>query len=190
MTTTIVSAQHWAVIGLVIIAFAWVYVKVGINWTKAAISLILILLALLFAFVHFLGTPFSGQAKIATISCQSPAPHQMLVTLNGSTYELAGDRWTLQSSVVEIQPVWHFLGVTSTGGSLDRLDSEFDNPNHPAARPIQLGGFSLYKMTDGWMLAHLIIKSSYGSGVVQNCDDRTYIIYVDQAGDLSAERLK
>lgn len=175
-----------AEIGLVIIAGAWVYSKIGLEWMKALVLLLILALIGAFVLVHLSMTALNSKSQAATVRCVADVPHHMLVTLNGVSYELAGDHWMLQSSVIEVQPWLYFIGVKS-GYTLDRLDSQFDDPNHQTAKPIQLNGFSLYKSTNAWMLFPLI-KSAYGNGIIQNCDGRTYNIFVDQSGDMSAER--
>lgn len=176
-----------AVVVLVCIAGIYLWMKIGKYAMQLIGVLLLIMLGLAFAFIHTFQA-FSQQTKIATVHCSMVAnkSHTMVLDMNGESYTLEGDRWQLQSSVVEVQPWLQFLGVKS-GYTLDRLDSQFDDPNHENVRPIQLGGFSLYKSTDAWMFFPLI-RSAYGNGVIQNCDGRTYNVFVDANGDMSANR--
>jgi hypothetical protein len=129
---------------------------------------------------------FAPTGLIGHCGAAANVPHTMLVELNGKTYYLGGDLWMLQSSTIEIQPWLYFLGIKS-GYTLDRLDSQFDDPNHDTVKPIQLGGFSFYKNTDLWMFFPLM-KSAYGSSVVEPCDGRDYVVLVDVNGDLLAHR--
>ena len=167
------------VAGIVLVAL---YKRIGAGWMKAIAVFILLFLVVSFVLIHLSFLYLSeGKTQAATLSCNATT-----TTFNGNRYPITGREMMLQTSVVEIQPWLHFLGMKS-GYTWDRLDPEFSDTNHPTVRPVQLGGFSLYKATDAWMWFP-IIKSAYGNGVVIPCDRRQYNILVDQAGDLSAER--
>lgn len=186
------SGEKAAIIGLLIIVGVWLWLKLGKYIMTMLIIAILVALAGCFVVLHSFQS--IGQAPMATVRCSTVAniPHAMVVELStpGGTlshaYSLSGDRWMLQSSVVEVQPWLYFMGVTS-GYTLDRLDGQFDDVNAHSARPIELGGFSLYKSTDAWRYLPLI-KSTYGNGVIEPCDGRTYNVFVDKSGKMSAER--
>jgi hypothetical protein len=176
-----------SVICLSVILLVRLWLTLGRAGSAILMALVAIALIACFVFVHSFQA-FSKQTQVATVHCEAAAtvPHTMLVELNGKTYYLGGDLWMLQSSTIEIQSWLHFLGVSS-GYTLDRLDSQFDDPSHQTVKPIQLGGFSLYKKTDLWMFFPLI-KSAYGSSVVEPCNGRDYVVLVDVNGDMLAHR--
>jgi len=179
--------QQLALLLLAIVVIVWLCLKLGGKLIVFLIIGALVGVTFVFVFVHTAFSPLQDNEPVATVVCHSPQPHVMLVQINnGLAYALPGDRWMLQTSVIEVQPWMYFLGVQS-GYTLDRLDSQFDDPNHETAKPIILNGFSLYKSTDAWMYFPLI-KSAYGNAVIQGCDGRQYSIFVDASGDMSARR--
>src|SRR5215468_593502 len=96
---------------------------------KVFVVLLLILLAMLWATVHCVATTFTGSSThVAFVSCSELEQHQMTVQLNGQSYEITGDRWELNASIVKIQPWLQFLGM-SNGYSLNRLTGQFDDEN-------------------------------------------------------------
>jgi len=140
----------------------------------------------------------NSRTQIATIRAVpvENKPHTMIVSITTfdhfkaattQTYELPGDRWFLQSQVVEYQPWVLFIGLKS-GYHLQRLEGEFDSDT-PNSKAIQLGNWSWFNtLENNVKLFFPVIKSAYGNAVIDPADGRTYGVYVDPQGDMSAIR--
>ena len=168
------------------IALVWLWMKIG----KHGMQLIAALLVILVGYAFFVVHSISDSPLVASIKCVQVTnqPHAMVVTMNDKSYEMHGDRWMLQTSAVQVQPWMYFLGIKS-GYTLDRLNSQYDDDNAHSQKPVELGGFSLYKATDLWRYIPLI-RSAYGSGVIEPCDGEKYVVHADASGTMYAERGK
>lgn len=173
-----------ALIILGVIVIVYLYRKIG----RHGLGLIGLIAVLLVGYAFFVVHSISSDPVAATVTCHQVAnqSNTMVVTLNGETYELNGTRWMLQTSVVQVQDWAYFLGIRS-GYTLDRLNGQFDDNQQHGQKPIELGGFSLYKSTELWRYVPLI-KSSYGNGIILPCDSRTYSVKVDPEGSMHTER--
>jgi hypothetical protein len=169
------------IVGLIIVAF--LYRKIGAR----GLGLIALVVVVLFGYLYFVVHSFNETSQVSTVTCHqiTNTPHTIAVALNDSTYQLKGDRWELNGSVIRIQPWAYWLGVKS-GYTLDRLTTQYDDTNAHEVRGIELGGFSLYKSTSVWRYIPLI--SAFGSGVIEPCDGQKYVIKADASGEMYAER--
>ena len=169
-----------AFLAIIILGFLWQ--KIGRRGLLIIGLIVALALASSFVFLHTLQT----SDQVATVKCSmvTNREHVMVIELNGATHELGGDRWLLQSTTVEVQPYMHFMGVKSAH-MITRLDSEFDNPNHSTEKPVVLSSMHFEDIQPLLLLP--IIRSSYQSGVVENCNG-TYDVSADSNGDLSAHR--
>lgn len=187
-----------ALIALCILGAGYLILKFG-----RALGAILVVLCLLCAGVWTLVhsfTTFSEQTLVAQVHASEAAnqPHTMTVDLTTysvdgtpttETYELGGDMWFLQSQSVEFQPWIALFGAR--GYHLSRISGEY-TADQPNSTPVQLGT----RTTDNWFtllennvkLFWPLVKSAYGSGVIEVADGRTYDVYVDNSGGLSVNR--
>lgn len=188
------SISQAAMLFLAIIAIVYLFLKCGKAFTVLiAIGAILLIGigALVFSFQGF-----NNQVLVATVqaSAVQNMPHEMAVSLttydgNGNPtryeYELGGDRFMLQSEVVEFQPWLLFLGARS-GYHLSRLSGEY-NGSIAGSKPVQLGSWNFFNSLENNVgLFFPVVKSAYSSAVID--PPGTYNIFVDNVGDLSANR--
>jgi hypothetical protein len=180
MTTTALL-----ILGIIVVVF--LYKKIGGNGLVLILIAILVVLGALWAGIHSF-TVLSKRNQVATVHCSTIAnvPHTMAVSMDGKSYQLEGDRWMLQSSIVEFQDWTLFLGIKA-GYTLDRLNSQYNDDKSHSQKPIELGGYSLYKNFPLWRYIPLI-KSAYGNGVILPCDGRTYTVFADPNGSMFAQR--
>jgi hypothetical protein len=143
-------------------------------------------------------TSFNDRTLVATVqaSAVANAAHTMAIELTTYSadgtqthveYEVSGDLWMLQSETIEYQSWVLALGVHS-GYHLSRLSGEYSG-SELGSKPVQLGSWSWFNsLENNVKLFFPVVKSAYGSSVIDPADGRVYNIYVDNAGDLVSER--
>jgi len=173
------------------IAVIWLWMKIGKSG-RQFFGLILVILVVAVFFIIQSFTMFAQETLVATVTCAmvTNKPHTMVVSLKRAdrketeTYEMGGDRWMLQSSVIRVQPYLHFLGISS-GYSLTRLNPQFDDDKGHEVKPIDLGGI-YFERSNAWMYLPLI-ASTYGSGVIEPCNNANYNVFADIDGSMFAK---
>lgn len=139
---------------------------------------------------------FSGKALVATVQAVSVQgqSHEMIVHLSTydswgdtteKTYEIGGDLWMLQCQTIEAQGWLNFFGIHA-GYHLQRLSGEYSG-SLLGSKPILLGSWSFFNwLEENVQVFFPVVRSAYSSAVID--PPGTYNIYVDNSGDLSAER--
>jgi|SRR5579859_5952305 len=190
------SVQFAAVLCFAIIAAGYLLKRFGRGLTAVIVVAVLVLVGV-FGLVHSFAT-FSDRTLVATVRATPVAnqAHMMVVemtTYDGwgnptdTSYELGGDRFMLQAQVVEFQPWLLFMGVKS-GYHLQRLEGQYDGDT-ANSKPVQLGSWSWFNgLENNVGLFFPVAESAYENAVIEVADGRMYNVYVDSAGDLSAER--
>jgi hypothetical protein len=181
---------------LAVMATVYLFLKFGRGLTIVAVIAVLIVAVVGGLVLSF--QSFNGRTLVASVqaSAVSNVSHEMTVDLTtysadgtptAETYEIGGDMWFLSSETVEFQPWVLALGVHS-GYHLSRLSGEYSD-SELGSKPVQLGSWSWFNgIENNIELFSPVIRSAYGSAVIEPADGRSYSVYVDAQGDLSAVR--
>ena len=188
------SVSQTALLALCSIGAVYLILKFGRALGGILVTLCIVLVGV-FALVHSFQS-FNGPTRVATVQASQVAntSHEMAVSLttysadgtsSHAEYAIGGDLWMLQSETIELQPYLNFVGIRS-GYHLSRLSGEY-NDSLAGSKPVQLGSWSWFNSLENNVKLFVpVVKSAYSSAVID--PPGTYNVYVDAAGDLSANR--
>ena len=180
------SIESAALSVLCVIVGAWLFSKVG---RKAGIAILVVvaLLGCVYEVIHSIQS-FTGTKLVATVQASpvSNAPHTMAVSLTTydsagnptrAEYELGGDRWEMNCSVVRYYDWVAYIGLQSAY-SCDRLTSQYDDSNSHTIQPVALPRGTMFAIP-------FLERAHYTNGVIDPTGN--YNIYVTTSGDVYAQ---
>jgi len=194
---TLPQIGNVAMIVIGTIALVWLFRKFG-----GLLSLLIVIaLAALVGYGTLVASfhAFNDKALVATVRATpvQNAAHTMIIEMTSyssdgtplpaKSYEIGGDNWQLQCETIELQP-WALLTSAKSAYQLQRLSGQYSDGSADS-KAVSLGGWNFFTSLENNIgLLSPVVKSAYSSAVIDPADGRSYNVYADSAGDLSATR--